>query len=219
VITFCSVLLLAPCASLSSQWRNYMQGSWLPRTKSIKCPPQKKTNSGWKHFTVSVPGRREPIAATLSEGAVLVFTARRNDSAVYAVVVCPSVRPSQAGIVSKRLDESSLILARVCALLRKNWVSPKIGVLLPGTLSHTPDIENFATASRSRCRKNSSSSSSSTVELVDDTYTTIDESWLFTTSRPNCNPLTPICCGFVIQLVSTVYKILTDIARRAVRLR
>ena len=181
-------------------------------------PPPKKTNSGWKHFTVSVPGRREPIAATLSEGAVLVFTARRNDSAVYAVVVCRSVRPSQAGIVSKRLDESSLILARVCALLRKNWVSPKIGVLLPGTLSHTPDIENFATASRSRCRKNSSSSSS-TVELVDDTYTTVDESWLFTTSRPNCNPLTPICCGFVIQLVSTVYKILTDIARRAVRLR
>jgi len=29
----------------------------------------------------------------------------------------------------------------------------------------------------------SSSSSSSTVELVDDTYRTIDESWLFTTSR------------------------------------
>ena len=27
------------------------------------------------------------------------------------------------------------------------------------------------------------SSSSSTVELVDDTYTTVDESWLFTTSR------------------------------------
>jgi len=31
--------------------------------------------------------------------------------------------------------------------------------------------------------------------------------------------ITAICCGFVVQIVSTVDKIFTDIARRAVRLR
>jgi len=34
-----------------------------------------------------------------------IFTARRYASMVYAVVVCPSVCPSQAGIVSKQLAE------------------------------------------------------------------------------------------------------------------
>ena len=62
------------------------------------------------------------------------------------------------------------------------WVSAKIMVLPSGNLSKTLDLENFATASRSRCQQNSPSSSS-TVELVDNTYTTIDESWLFTASR------------------------------------
>ena len=37
------------------------------------------------------------------------FTARRYASAVYAVVVCASVRQLQVGIVSKRLDESSRV--------------------------------------------------------------------------------------------------------------
>jgi len=68
---------------------------------------------------------------------------------------------------------------------KKTWVSPKIWTLPSGTYPNskiqTPDSENFATTSRLRCQQNSSSSS--TVELVDDTYTTIDESWLFTTSR------------------------------------
>jgi len=38
------------------------------------------------------------------------FTARPYASPVFAVVVCPSVRLSQSGIVSKRLDESSWVL-------------------------------------------------------------------------------------------------------------
>jgi len=67
----------------------------------------------------------------------------------------------------------------------KILVSPRIGVLPSGTLSETLNLENFATASRSHCQQNLSSSSSSTVELVDDTYTTVDESWLFSTSRSN----------------------------------
>jgi len=61
------------------------------------------------------------------------------------------------------------------------WVSPKIRVFPSGTLSQTPDFENFATTSRSRCQQHSSSSS--TVELVDDAYTSVDELWLFTASR------------------------------------
>ena len=68
-----------------------------------------------------------------------------------------------------------------------------------GTLSQTLDLQNCATASRSRCQQNSS-----TMELVDDTYTTVDASWLFTS----------ISCGFVVQLVSAVDKILTDNASR-----
>jgi len=39
------------------------------------------------------------------------ITARRYASAVYAVVVCPTVRLSQVGVVSKPLDESSWVLA------------------------------------------------------------------------------------------------------------
>ena len=61
------------------------------------------------------------------------------------------------------------------------WVSPKIRVhfseLCPKL--RTLNKQNFATVSRSHCQQNSSSSSSTTVELVDDTYTTVDESWLF----------------------------------------
>ena len=161
---------------------------------------------------------------------VLIFTARRYASAVFAVLVYPSVRPSvcppQAGMASKRLDESSTYLARrlpstfpTSLCCKDIWVSPKIGVLPSGTLSQTPDFDNFATARRSRCQQNSSSSSS-TVELVDDICTTVDESWLFTASRSTVtlsNSITSVCCGFVV--LSTVDKILTEIARRAVVLR
>ena len=102
--------------------------------------------------------------------------------------VRPSVCPSQAGVVSKRLDESSWFLAwrlpstyhTLC--FKEIWVSPKIRELPTVTLSHTPDSKKFAATSRSR-RQQNSSSSLSTVEFVDDTYTTVDESWLFTTSR------------------------------------
>ena len=45
------------------------------------------------------------------------------------------------------------------------WVSPKITAFPSGILTQTQDLENFATASRTRCKQNSS-----TAELVDDTY-------------------------------------------------
>ena len=53
-------------------------------------------------------------------------------------------------------------------------VSPKIRVLSSGTLPQTLDLKKFATTSQSRCQQNSS-----TIEPVDDTYTTVDESWTF----------------------------------------
>ena len=133
-----------------------------------------------------------------------------------------SIRLSQVGIVSKGPDESSCVLAwglpstypRLC--YKEIWVgpSPKIRVLLSKTLSQTLD---FATASRSLCQQHSSSSSS-TVEFVSDTYmyTTVDESWLFTTSRSTVtlNSITAIFCGFIVQLVYTLDSILTDSVSR-----
>ena len=68
-----------------------------------------------------------------------LFTTRRYASAVHAVAVCPSVcrsvRPSEAGIVSKPLDESRWFWARrlpfICFTLccKEIRVSPKIRVL------------------------------------------------------------------------------------------
>jgi len=82
-----------------------------------------------------------------------------------------------------------------------------------------PKLRTIATTSRSRCQQHSSSSS--TVEFVDDTYTTIDESWLFTASRSAVtlsNSITAICCGFAVQRVSTLDKISTDIFGRIGRM-
>jgi len=98
-------------------------------------------------------------------------------SAVYAGFLCPavcmSVRLSQAGTVSKLLDKSSWVFLQGGLLppiphcvVRKVWYLQNLG--LTSGNSQTPDLEIFATASRSRCQQNSSS----TVELVDDTYTT-----------------------------------------------
>ena len=113
-------------------------------------------------------------------------------SAVFAIAMCLSVRPSvclsQAGIVSKRLDESSCFfwhggfhpLISHCVIRKFRYLQNR---LLPSvTLSQASYFINFATASRPRCQQNSSSS---TVKLVADTYTTADkhESWPFTTSR------------------------------------
>jgi len=64
--------------------------------------------------------------------------------------------------------------ASTCLTLcyKEIWVSSKIRVLPSGTLSQTPDLKNLVTISRPRCQQNLSSSLS-TVEPVDDTYTTI----------------------------------------------
>ena len=117
------------------------------------------------------------------------FTARRYKltCAVYVVVICPSVRlyvrPSQAGIALTGPDESSWFLAwklpstypTLCCT--ETWVFPKNMVsLLPfGTFVLNSGLRKF--------RHGKSVALSSAVELVDDTYATVGESWLLTTSR------------------------------------
>ena len=126
----------------------------------------------------------------------------------YAVVMCPSVCPS----VRHKPALYRNHWTNRAAFWQEDFFSPvphcvirnfehlqKLRYFPLGTLSETPDLQKFRSASRSRCQQNSSSSSS-TVELVDDTCTTVDESWLFTTSRSTvtlqlhyCNLLW-ICC-------------------------
>ena len=86
-----------------------------------------------------------PVIATLPSAEVkqslildLLFTARRNASAVYAVVVCLSVCPPQADIVSKLLD---CFLARgiwpILNRVIRNSLYSKIKELPSGTLPQT----------------------------------------------------------------------------------
>jgi len=74
-------------------------------------------------------------------------------SCVFLFVMCLSVRlsvrpfcPSQAGIVSKRLDESSWFLAwELCN--KEIRLPPKIRILPTGILSQALDLEKFVAAS------------------------------------------------------------------------
>ena len=112
----------------------------------------------------------------------ICFVSSPRDAMLARYILRPCVCLSDTyrrSIEKKRLNELSWVSA---------WKLPtlcykEILALPCGTSSQTPGLENLATASRSRCQR--SSSSSSTVELVDDTYMTIDESWLFSTSRTN----------------------------------
>jgi len=91
------------------------------------------------------------------------------DAMLVQYLLSSCVCPSQARIVSKRLDESSWVvicrppftystlLCKEIGYLQKIWVLPS------GTLSQTLDLENFSTASQSRCQQKSF-----TVELVND---------------------------------------------------
>jgi len=141
----------------------------------------------------------------------------------YAIVVSPSVCLSVCPSVGHKLVlyRNDWFLARrllptyyFLLSYKEICISSKIRVLPSRTLSQTQDLENFATVSRSRCQQYSSSSSM--VELVDDTYTTVDESH-------GCLLLVglyfDLLCGSVVQFVSTVDRISTNTSRRAVRLR
>jgi len=97
-------------------------------------------------------------------------------SAVYAVVACPSVCPPVRLSVrhkpvlyrndwTKRAEfwHEGFLPLIPHRVIRKFGYLQKWRVLPSGTWSQTPDLDNFAMASRSRCQQNWSSSSSSTV--------------------------------------------------------
>ena len=121
-----------------------------------------------------------------------VFTARRYTSAIYAVVVCPSVCLSVClSVTSWYCIETTgrIGLGFLWLFAEKIRVPRKNNGTTRGNFAQ--NFENFAMISRARCPQNSS-----TVELVDDTYTTIDESWQFTTSlpQPTAEFMTHVTC-------------------------
>ena len=143
--------------------------------------------------------------------SVTIFLTARYVSAVYAVVACPSVRLSQAGVVSKLLDESSWLLAlrllsiHLTLCYKEMWVSPKIRVLPSGTLSRTQDFKNFAAASRSRCQQ---------LVVVDDGRVCRRQQYdnrrvvAVYYKSINCNPLTPLL-RFIVVLLYNLFLQLT----------
>ena len=98
---------------------------------------------------------------------------------LFRVFVSSSVCHKLPVLYRNSMDESSWFLTRKLAstypTCRKFGCLQKWGYF---PLSRSPDLENFATASRSRCQQKSS-----TVELLT-TATTVDASWLFTARRP-----------------------------------
>jgi len=134
------------------------------------------------------------LTTTISSVA---FSARRYASAVYAVVVCPYVHHKP--VLYRKDWTNRASFPHACFLspiphcvIRKFGYLQKIRYF---SLALCPKLRYFVTSSRARCQQNSSSSS--TVELVDDTHTTIDESRLAVYWKSvDCNPLTPlwICC-------------------------
>jgi len=134
-----------------------------------------------------------------------LFTTRRYASAVHAVAVCPSVcrsvRPSEAGIVSKPLDESRWFWARrlpfICFTLccKEIRVSPKIRVL-----PHWNFVPN------SLLRKFCHGKSIALSTQLDDSRACW---WHLYDSRRvmtsvSCNPLTPLL-WFVVDLLFNVF--------------
>jgi len=144
---------------------------------------------------------------------IVIFTTQRYASAVCCrrVSVCPSVCPSQAGIVSKRQDESIWYLARrltstfPALCYQEIWLSPKIRILPFGTLAQTRELENFATASRSRCQQTRRCRRSSL--LTTPIYDNRQVVAVYYKSV-NCNPLTP-SLRYVADLLYNMFQQLT----------
>ena len=147
--------------------------------------------SGWR---TTEDGHSKFLGLTVF-AVLLLFDAVLARYSVYAVVTCLSVCPSVTSRycikTTGRIESSwfwhGVFLPRIPHshyVIRKYGYLQKLGYFPLGLCPKLWTLKNFATASRSRCQQHSSSSSSSsTVELVDDIYTTVDESWLFTTSR------------------------------------
>jgi len=98
----------------------------------------------------------------------MIYTGRHYASAIYSVVMCPSICLSQVGTASKRLDESNWFLTwrlpftYSTRCYKVDLGISKIGVLPSGILSQTPDLETFAkevdrVVNNTRCRRRRSS--------------------------------------------------------------
>jgi len=134
-----------------------------------------------------------------------------------------SVCPSQVGVLSKRLNESSWFLARelhptypkLC--YEEIWVPPKIRVLPSGTLPQTLDLQ---CDQRTRLQ--------SSLWITPTTAERASRGWMRKVHcmPVDCNPLNPLLGSFLdllynlfLHCCAAVGKMLTDTSRRAVRLR
>ena len=109
-----------------------------------------------RHTTEGMPGLQVSTAIS----AIIFLPRDAMLAPVYAVVPCPSVR--RPSVTSRCCIETTGRIELVFGVglpstyptlcSKEIWLSPKIRVLPSGTLSQTPDLENFATASRSRCQ-------------------------------------------------------------------
>ena len=144
-------------------------------------------------------------------------------SSCVCLLVCPSVCLSQAGIVAKRLEESSWFLAwrlpsnypTLCC--KEIWASPEIRVLPSGAMSQLQKISSRQVdrvVNKTRRRRRSSLL---TTPIGQSTH----RGSLPRVGRLQpSNSITAICCAFVVQVAPTVVReISTDPARRAVPLR
>ena len=107
----------------------------------------------------------------------LLFSARRYASAIFAVIVCPSVTSRYCIETTGRIElvfgmEASFHPSHVHCY-KEIWASPEIKVLSPGTLSQIPDFETISPRQLDRIVNKSRRRSS--------LLTQIRQSWLFTT--------------------------------------
>jgi len=125
------------CDITYAAWFAQDADRWIKSTPDRETAPTKvvPTVSEKRSFWVLIYTQTQ-----YSNNNQFIFIARHYASAVFAVIVCPSVRPSQAGIVSKRLDESSRYLVwrlpftHPTLCYKEIWVYPKIRVLPSGSL-------------------------------------------------------------------------------------
>jgi len=131
--------------------------------------------------------------------------------------LCLSVCTSQAGIVSKRLDKSSWFLARRLPsnCPKEIWAPPGSKIRVYYSLELCLRLRTLKISLRqvdgSRCQQSSSSSlSTSTVELVDDTYTTVHDRVVAVYYKSvYCNPLTPS----LRYVVDSLYNLFLQLTR------
>ena len=138
----------------------------------------------------------------------LLITALRNASAVYAVFVCLSVRPSV------RLSVTSRYCIETTRQSSWFWHEEFLSHIRHLSVSKNYAASLWNSVLNTGLRQGKLSTKLVAVVVVDG-QAPVQQSVYFTSV--NCNPLTPLLrfvVDFVVQLVSTFDKILTGIASR-----